>query len=371
MMWHDFGPLEGPGWAANAVGGAYEIWRFGRFTRNRRYQEIALSILDHVLENGFIDWRTGFIKGYRHVVRDEFVLNYRHNNDWFCPGSMAKIGFQLLRFADFLPDGERKKKMCSAAVRCAVWIEGRVEPTGSGWYPRRCTAEGEWFTSRAEGKNREDPLFDGSADGLFVIQLMTALAARKLADYRTAVRRRVDAFMKRGGIYGSINHDVYDANENVAYAVAFRTLRSVAELLSDPDVGRFAFEKALAGLEQFKMAEDRNGVATRGLLYMAKSWDTAYMWENAEAALAWLEAYADTGREAYLQDALAVLRAAAAHHHGKYGFLTEGVDWNNHVGAKHHFDGAQYGDIQYTEPFLNNQHIAEPTLYYFEELRKI
>jgi len=30
--------------------------------------------------------------------------------------------------------------------------------------PRRCTAEGEWFTSRAEGKNREDPL-RRSADG--------------------------------------------------------------------------------------------------------------------------------------------------------------------------------------------------------------
>ena len=26
MDWHDFGNLEGPGWAANAVGGAYEIY---------------------------------------------------------------------------------------------------------------------------------------------------------------------------------------------------------------------------------------------------------------------------------------------------------------------------------------------------------
>jgi len=28
MGWHDFGNLEGPGWAANAVGGAWEIYRW-------------------------------------------------------------------------------------------------------------------------------------------------------------------------------------------------------------------------------------------------------------------------------------------------------------------------------------------------------
>ena len=34
MSWHDFGPLEGPGWAANAVGGAYELIKWARFTGN-------------------------------------------------------------------------------------------------------------------------------------------------------------------------------------------------------------------------------------------------------------------------------------------------------------------------------------------------
>ncbi len=50
------------------------------------------------------------------------------------------------------------------------------------------------------------------------------------------------------------------------------------------------------------------------------------------------------------------------------GFLTEGIDWNNHVGAQHHFGGATYGAIQYTEPLLNNVHIATPTLYYLQHL---
>src|SRR4030095_1396395 len=29
MCWHGFGNLEGPGWAANAVGGAWEIYLIG------------------------------------------------------------------------------------------------------------------------------------------------------------------------------------------------------------------------------------------------------------------------------------------------------------------------------------------------------
>ena len=66
--------------------------------------------------------------------------------------------------------------------------------------------------------------------------------------------------------------------------------------------------------------------------------------------------------------ALVVLRAIAKHHYGSHGFLTEGVDWNDHVSQKHHIDQAKYGDIQYTEPFLNNQHIAEPTLFYVQHL---
>ncbi len=133
---------------------------------------------------------------------------------------------------------------------------------------------------------------------------------------------------------------------------------------------------AYGGLDQFKMHEDRNGVATRGLLYMEKSWDTAYLWENAEAALALFEAAEDTrvlrpqeSRE-YEMDGLVILRAAAKHHVGPHGFLTEGVDWNDHVGQKHHVNHTKFGAIRYTEPFLNNQHIVEPTLFYLRHLAK-
>ena len=118
-----------------------------------------------------------------------------------------------------------------------------------------------------------------------------------------------------------------------------------------------------------RMREDRNGVATTGLLFMERSWDTAYNWENAEAALAYFEAAQDVQTKnaqqsrQYLLDGLTILRAIAKHHYGPYGFLAEGVDWNNAVGQRHHIDQKRFGAVQYTEPFLNNQHIAEPTWF--------
>ena len=106
---------------------------------------------------------------------------------------------------------------------------------------------------------------------------------------------------------------------------------------------------------------------------MERAWDTAYRWENAEAALAYFEAAQDLRTEdprrsrQYLLDGLTILRAIAKHHYGPHGFLTEGVDWNNFVGQRHHIGGKRFGAIQYTEPFLNNLHIVEPTLFYLEQ----
>ena len=59
MHWHDFGDLEGPGWAANAVGGAYQLYAWGRHQSDAEMQQDALALLDHVLHDGFI--KTGRI----------------------------------------------------------------------------------------------------------------------------------------------------------------------------------------------------------------------------------------------------------------------------------------------------------------------
>ncbi len=126
MGWHDFGNLEGPGWAANAVGGAHEIYRLGRFLDRPEWQAQALQILDHVLEAGFLDQQTGLIRGYRETTSGKFCLNYKHNSDWFCPGSMAKIGYQLLCFADELAG--RSSSRSDAIGGCRLRAVARSPP---------------------------------------------------------------------------------------------------------------------------------------------------------------------------------------------------------------------------------------------------
>ncbi|MGC9396050.1 MAG: hypothetical protein ACP5J4_14500 [Anaerolineae bacterium] len=54
MLWHDFGPLEGPGWAANAVGGAHLLYRWGIYLGDAGIQKKALRLVDHVLKGGFV-----------------------------------------------------------------------------------------------------------------------------------------------------------------------------------------------------------------------------------------------------------------------------------------------------------------------------
>ncbi|HXW15395.1 MAG TPA: hypothetical protein VEN79_12880 [Terriglobia bacterium] len=374
MGWHDFGNLEGPGWVANAVGGAYEIYIMGEFFHKTEWKATALSLLDHVLDDGFIDNQTGFIRGYRETTTGKLCLNYKHNSDWFGPGSMAKIGFQLLLFSEALGNDPRAPRLRKSAVQVARWIDNHVETAPNGWFPRRTTPDGKLYAKSPEGK--DDKIWQTSADGLFILQLDAALTARGLADYSSMLRQKTDVFMRAGGFFGSINQDTYDLHEDVAYAVAFRTLLGVSRVLKGEAIRSFAYEKCLNGLEKFKIREDRNGVATKGLLYMEDSWDTSYLWEDAEAALAYFEAAEDSrphdpARSGdYETDGLVILRAAAKHHHGRYGFLTEGVDWNNHVGQQNHFENARFGDIRYTEPFLNNQHISEPTLFYLKNIAR-
>ncbi|HEX2970727.1 MAG TPA: twin-arginine translocation signal domain-containing protein, partial [Tepidisphaeraceae bacterium] len=140
MDWHDFGPLEGPGWASNAVGGAYELIKWARFTHDAEMEKTAVSVLDHVLNNGFIDRESGLIRGYRHVPRNQIVLNYKHNSDWFCPGSNAKIAVQMLLCADLIP--QRREALRTAAKSYAQWMGSHLQSMPNGWFPRRCTPTG-------------------------------------------------------------------------------------------------------------------------------------------------------------------------------------------------------------------------------------
>ena len=48
-----------------------------------------------------------------------------------------------------------------------------------------------------------------------------------------------------------------------------RAVLLVSEVLDDAQIRDFAYQ-CLAGLDQFKMTDDRNGVATKGLLYLER-----------------------------------------------------------------------------------------------------
>ncbi len=357
MHWHDFGDLEGPGWAANAIGGAHLLYRWGQYQSETTIQERALRLIDHVLQDGFIR-ADGFIWPYWHLGEQRFCLNYTHQNDWLCPGSLARIGVQMIECAIDLDDLLRADRLRRAAHNLANWLQHHVSLLPNGWAPRRITLDGQPFDLSPHGS--PDPIYDHSADGLFLLHLWA------LTGHIESAQKLGDAFVAGGGFWGSINHDTFDDHENVAYAVAWRTLKRCAGLLNRPAWSAWVDDRALPVMQQFRMNEDRNGVITRGLFWMEASWDTAYLWENAEIAQAYLEAWLEQKNDAYLDMALDVLLAMAQHHYGGLGFLSEGIDWNNHVGRQHHIDGEEYGAIAYTEPLLNNLHLVGPTLTWLQ-----
>jgi hypothetical protein len=383
-LWHEFGSLEGVGWAANAVGGANELIQFARFFKDAKVEENAGKLLRHAAYGGFVDMQTGFMRPYRDPSNGKYYLNYLHqeeHDNWFCPGSAAKVALQFLQAGELMAGTKLGDDCRARGLKLAGWYRDHIKPAPNGWFPRRCYPDGRLYPYGPMGKDA-DKLATSSGDSLYLLWLYAKMAHDGDASFRPLVGRPLKSFMDAGGHFASMNHDTYDPHENVCYAVAFRVLWRIADwkLCDDPKaVRKFAFDKCLGGLKKFEMTNNRNGVATRGMLYMEKSWDTAYLWENAEGAMAYLEAAKLTGNREYLDKGITILRAAAKHHHGKHGFLTEGVDWNNHnhqwreVGDKKipiHVDGVVYGDVNYTQPLLNNLHIVEPTLYYLEHFAK-
>lgn len=358
QLWHDFGPLVGPGWAANALGGARILADWAAFAGDAKVGEAAAGLVEGVLAGGY-RVGDGPVFGYRNRQTGEYAHNFKGNRDWLTPGSQAKIGLDALAMADRLPEPAGTELL--ALSGCILdWIDGAVE-RGERWYPRRVAPDGAPFPRAAEGG--DEPIPFGSAEALYIPWLRIQWARRGRSSELERVVSDIEAWFAAGRPYGSINHDVYDRDENVARAVAFRVLVRAGAVCDRPDWTRAAFEDALAGLQRFRMTDDRNGVSTAGLLFMCDSWPTAYLWENGESALAFLEAAAVLAEAGYASEAASlrdwaadVSMAISRFHFGEKGFLTEGVDWSNHIGRQHHVDQVEFGPIRYTQPLLNNLH---------------
>jgi hypothetical protein len=359
---HGLAGLEGPGWAANALGGARNLYAWGRFDNNHILQKVALGLIDHVLEDGFLQ-PDGFIWPYRVVGSDRQYLNFKHNDVWFCPGWMAKTALQMLWLSDTLDHDPRVLRLRSYAPLTAQWLLARLLPS-EDWYPRRCTSDGTPCKEGSEGG--PDPLAYSSAAGLYIVWLLLELSERGIGTHAEVVRQKLEAIIRRDGIYGSIDPAGSDLDTAAGRAVAYRLFRRASRSFRDPSLGEFAVEDALAGLERLQVTEDMNGVVTKGLVRSAPTRDTANLWENAEVSLAYLEAFEDTQDRDYLCNGVTILRAIAKHHNGPNGFLADSVDWSTPSVAERDAPHLAPVSSHQTTPLQSNLHHTEPILRYLE-----
>jgi hypothetical protein len=366
--------MDGVGYCADSIFGAHVFIRMGRALLRPELEEAGFSYLDHALATGFFDDEEVPVLLYRNCDTAVFLHNLEARPDYLELPHIARVGDQLLRVAALDHDARRAERCRAVARRTAEWVAA-TERCANGWFPRRCTPTGavveyapDAFGPTDLSEMRlPDPVFDSSGGGAFALQLLAGCTRLDLGDYTTELNAALSAVDAAGGFFGSTNTDTGDPSENVSYAIMFQALVECADLLGDEQLESFAFERCLAGLAQFQLTTDLNGVDTKGLLYMEDSWNAACMWEMAEAAQAYLVAYRRRGSLADCGAALTILRAIARHHHGEHGFLTEATDWDGHSAAERHFPGERYGDIRTTHPFLNNLHIVQPTVTYLEE----
>jgi hypothetical protein len=365
--------LEGVGYCADSVFAANHLLRCGALLRSEELCAAGRSLARHVLGGSFFDDLKIPVRLYRDSETGEFLDNLEGRPEYLELGHMARVGHQLLALKDQL-DPQQARSAEEAIRRLVAWLRG-AEVCANGWYPRRCTPEGRVYDRAPDALGPTqlappfppDPLYDRSGAGCFVIQLFAAAHRAGLEDLSEPIKQAVNAFISAGGHFGSTNTDTDDAHENVSYAIAYVALQEAADVLSKPEWASFALESCLKPLELFELRQDLNGLATKGLLFMERSWNSACMWEVAMCAQAYLDGYRATGCRDYVLKALTILRAIARHHHGELGFLTEAVDWDGHSVKNRHFEHSVRGDINDTHPFLNNLHVVEPTLTYLRD----
>jgi hypothetical protein len=364
--------IDGVGYCTDTVFAANQVIRFARLLGSPGLERFGQRLARHALTGGFFDDPDLPVRLYRDLEGGQFLDNLEGHETYIEPGHMARVGHQLLMLSDVL-EGELATRARDAGLHIAGWLPS-LERCQNGWFPRRSTPGGKVFPYAADAFGPvslgaalpPDPIFDRSGSGVLILQCLVEAHARGLRDLSAAITETVETFIKAGGHFGSTNSDTEDLHENVTYALAFQTLHAAATAFDGADWMDFAYAACLEPLVGFELVDDLNGLATKGLLYMEDSWNSACTWEIAEAAQAYLVAFGDRGLRDHLLKALTMLRGLAKHHHGPHGFLTEAVDWDGHSVVTRHMDGQRYSDIVTTHPFLNNLHVLEPTVTFLE-----
>lgn len=366
--------IDGVGYCTDTVFAANQLIRFGRLVENDQLVTAAERLASHALSAGFFTDPALPVRMYLDTDTGQFLDNLEARDQYIEPGHMARVGHQLLMLSDVLADPAMALAAQAAATRIADWIP-TLERCANGWFPRRATPDGRVFPLAADAFGPvalgaslpHDPIHDRSGVGSLIVQFLTEVHRRGIRNTTAQVTEAMDAFMSANGHFGSTNSDTEDLHENVSYAMGFQALHAAGAVFERPAWTAFAYERCLEPLARFELVEDINGLATKGLLYMEDSWNSACTWEIAEAAQAYLVSHADRGSRSDLLKALTMLRGLAKHHHGPHGFLTEAVDWDGHSVVTRHMDGMRFSDIVTTHPFLNNLHVLEPTVTFLEQ----
>jgi len=311
---HPLANLEGPGGEANALGGALTLYRWARFDQNHILEKVALGLLDHVLDDGFVTG-DGPVRPWRDMETGKFRLNAAGEEGWFSPAEQARIGLQMGWWADALPvaDG-RTERLRGLAARLGEIVRNNLADKAE-WLPARRSVRGD-----SEGT--------AGAEGLYAAWLFMELAERGLGDWLEPGRELLDSFMRRGGIYGWEG----DGDSSRGRALVIRVLRRAAERYRDPSFGDFALREILPPLEARLLRADLSGLPTMGLVTAGPDPSVALMADAAECSLACQEASEASGDRNQLCEGVTMLRAIARVHHLQsepHGFLAAGLELSN------------------------------------------
>jgi hypothetical protein len=341
---HPLCGLERQGGEANALGGALILYRWAGFDQNHILEKVALGLLDHMLDDGFL-----CAKGVPYLFRDtstgEFFLNDERDNDWYPPSDMARIALQLLWWADALGEGDRRPdRLRAEAGRIGELLAG--ESWNDSWPAAR-----RHMTGKSSG--------DAGAEGLYLAWLLMELEARGLAATSERARELIESFLRRGGIYAWGLSNANAPDSTIGRALAMRVLRRAADRFRDPSCAEFALDQILPTLESRLIREDLRGLPTTGLVASDAAGVNALMADAAECSLACQEAADSTGDRDHLCEGVTILRAVARLHHRTaepHGFLAAGLDLESNT--------SQCPVGEYTTPLYSNLLHVEAALVY-------
>jgi hypothetical protein len=328
--------LEGPGRFANALGGALSLFAWARFDQNHILEKVAVGLLDHVLEEGFIR-PDGLVWDYRDAQTYEMYLNAERDNTWWNPPGQARIGLQMLRWIDALASDEvRAERLRTASAQIGVRLADVVGRLG--YVPDRVRMD--------EGGEES-----GIAQSLNAAWLLMELSQRGTGSYMEVAREIIER-AAQSEISG------HRAGE---LALTARVMQRASALYRNPTYEEVA-QTALSASRSLQLSVDL-GAPTMGLLRDTAETFAISVADNAECAIACLESSKGTGDREVMCAGITILRGIARFHrtHAEpHGFLAAGLE----LSTDSREGGTTVRALDYTYPLYTCLRYVDAALQY-------